>query len=573
VILEFVDPYSSPCLSPDVSINLNDLELACAALAERNLMRAFDRPGRSTVLARTGMAATSQPLSSLAAVRVLLDGGNAMDAAIAAVAVQCVVEPQSTGVGGDCFCLYAPAKPTNGKSVIGFNGSGRAPKAATAEWYGKNGFHAIPVHSAHAVTVPGAVDAWAQLLADHGTMSLGAVLEPAIRYARDGFAVHARVASDWQLCEELLAGDATAAQLYLKNGKAPALGSVVKLPRLAKTLETIAEKGRSGFYEGWVADDIVRTLRAKGGLHAAADFADARGEYVTPISTRYRGYDVLECPPNGQGIVALAMLNILQGFDMARLDPLSAERLHLEIEAARLAYLDRDAVLADPAFAEVPVEAWLSDQHAARLRTLIDPQRRRSNLPASKLPPHRDTVYLTVVDKDRNAVSFINTLFHSFGSGLVAPESGVVLHNRGAGFVVEPGHPNCIAGGKRPLHTIIPGMVMKDGRAQMPFGVMGGQYQACGHAHLLTNVLDWNMDLQDAVDMTRVFPDNEDAAGRVQVESSLPAAVRSGLEQLGHSTYMPAKAIGGAQAIWIDWDEGVLRGASDPRKDGMAIGY
>ena len=541
-------------------------------------MRSFDRPGRSTVLAKGGMAATSHPLSSATAIRVLLSGGNAMDAAIAAVAVQCVVEPQSTGVGGDCFCLYAPAKPSSGSPIIGFNGSGRAPAAASAEWYVAHGFNEIPLRSAHAVTIPGAVDAWSQLLSDHGTMSLGDVLQYAIHYAHDGFPVHPRVNHDWQLNVELLAADPTAARHYLRDGKAPAVGSVVKLPLLAKTLETIAEKGRAGFYEGAVADDIVAFLRAKGGLHTVDDFARARGEYVRPISTNYRGYDVFECPPNGQGVVALAMLNILKGFDLARLDPVSVERLHIEIEAARLAYLDRDAVLADPAFSQIPVEEWLSEAHAAELRALIDPKRRRSNLPPSRLSeargaPHYDTVYLTVVDKDRNAVSLINTLFWPFGSGLVAPRSGVTLHNRGAGFVVEPGHPNSIAGAKRPLHTIIPGMLVKDGRAQMPFGVMGGQYQACGHAHVLTNIIDWRMDPQDAVDMTRVFPDGEDAAGRVQTESGLPDPVRSGLERLGHSTYIPPRAIGGAQAIWIDWEQGVLRGASDPRKDGMAIGY
>ena len=536
-------------------------------------MRAFDQPGRSTVIASAGMAATSHPLSSITAIRTLLAGGNAMDAAIAAVAVQCVVEPQSTSIGGDCFCLYAPANAPKGTAPIAFNGSGRAPAAAKAEWYLANGFRDIPLRSAHAVTIPGAIDAWTQLLAQHGTRNLGDLLEPAIRYARDGFAVHGRIAYDWQLCGEMLAQDPTAAANYLRDGKVPAQGAVMRLPQLARTLETIATKGREGFYAGWVANDIVGFLKSKGGLHTMEDFASAIGDYVTPVSTNYRGYDVFECPPNGQGIVALAMLNILQGFDLASLDPLSVERLHIEIEAARLAYLDRDAVLADPKFSDVPVEAWLSAQHAAELRQLIDPKRRRGNLPPSSLPPHRDTVYLTVVDKDRNAVSLINTLFHPFGSGLCAPQSGVMLQNRGAGFVINPGHPNCIEGGKRPLHTIIPGMLMKDGRAQMPFGVMGGQYQACGHAHLLTNILDWNMDLQEAVDFTRVFPDNEDGQGRVQVESGLPHSVLTGLERLGHRTYIPSRPIGGAQAIWIDWEQGALSGASDPRKDGMAIGY
>ncbi|NQV54646.1 MAG: gamma-glutamyltransferase [Rhodospirillales bacterium] len=532
-------------------------------------MRELDLPGRSTVFATGGMAATSQPLATITAIEILQRGGNAMDAAIAAVAVQCVVEPQSTGIGGDCFCLYSPG----GNGVIAFNGSGRAPAAATVDWYLKQDIGIIEQHTPHAVTIPGAVDAWSQMLADHGSLGMGEVLEPAIRFATDGFPVHHRTQSDWSLCEATLAHDPTAAKYYLRDGKAPAIGSLVKLPLLATSLETIAEKGRAGFYEGSIAEDIQSFLKSKGGLHTMDDFAGAHGEYVTPIKTNYRGYDVYECPPNGQGVVALAMLNILSGFDLGAFDPVSTERLHLEIEAARLAYRDRTAVLGDPAFSEIPVERWLSDEHADAERALIDPAKCMAPLPGSNLPRHEDTVYLTVVDKDRNAVSFINTLFHSFGSGLVAPKSGVVLQNRGQGFVINPGHPNCIAPNKRPLHTIIPGMLVKNGRAQMPFGVMGGQYQACGHAHLLTNILDWDMDLQGALDMTRVFPDIDDPGGRVQVESGLPVDVRQGLEDLGHETYIPSRPIGGAQAIWIDWQEGVLRGASEPRKDGMAIGY
>ena len=536
-------------------------------------MRVHDQPGRSTVYAAGGMAATSQPASSITALRILMAGGNAMDAAIAAVAVQCVVEPQSTSLAGDCFCLYSPANAAKGAAPVAFNGSGRAPKGANADWYVANGYKSIPLRSAHAVTIPGAVDAWCQLLRDHGTMSLAQVLEPAIRYSRDGWAVHGVTAYDWALFETMLSEDPTAAVQYLKNGKAPREGDIIRLPLLAKTLETVAEKGREGFYSGWVAEDLVSFLKSKGGFHTMEDFAAAIGDYVTPISTNYRGYDVFECPPNGQGIVALAMLNILSGYDLASLDPVSPERLHLEIEAARLAYLDRDAVLADPKFANVPMQTWLSADHAAGLRKLIDPKKRAAELPPSKLPPHHDTVYITVVDKDRNAVSLINTIFHSFGSGLCAPKSGLILQNRGGGFVVNPGHPNCIEGGKRPLHTIIPGMLMKDGRAQMPFGVMGGQYQACGHAHVLTNIIDYKMTIQEAIDTTRVFPDNEDQDGRVQVESGLPAKVLDGLHKLGHRTYIPNRPIGGSQAIWIDREQGILRGGSDPRKDGMAIGY
>jgi gamma-glutamyltranspeptidase/glutathione hydrolase len=536
-------------------------------------MRQLDQPGRSTVHAPSGMAATSHPLSSAAAIRILQQGGNAMDAAIAACATQCVVEPQSTGIGGDCFCLYSPKGGNGGEGVVAFNGSGRAPAAATVEWYLEQGIRTIDRHTPHAVTIPGAVDAWSQLIADHGTMTLGEVLQPAIDYATNGFPVHHRQHRDWADCAPLLARDAAAAKYYLKDGKAPALGSMVRLPQLARSLKTIAEKGRDGFYEGWIAEDIVSYLRGKGGLQTLEDFSATRGDYVTPVKTSYRGYEVYECPPNGQGIVALAMLNILSGFDLASLDPLSPERFHLEIEAARLAYRDRNAALGDPAFADIPVDDWLSADHADRTRALIDPDRRLKALPPSDLPLHGDTVYLTVVDRDRNAVSFINSVFSGFGSCQVSPESGVVLHNRGQGFVINPGHASCIAPGKRPMHTIIPGMLMKNGKAQMPFGVMGGHYQACGHAHLLTNLLDWDMDLQEAIDYPRAFPDVFDADGVVEVESGVPAETRAGLERLGHRIVTAARPIGGAQAIWIDWEQGVLRGASEPRKDGQAIGY
>ena len=532
-------------------------------------MRDLYLPGRSTVHAPNGMAATSHPLATSTALDILRRGGNAMDAAVAAVAVQCVVEPQSTGIGGDCFCLYSP----RGKGVIAFNGSGTAPAAATADWYIENGIQKIEQQSPHAVTIPGAIDAWSRLLADHGTMSLGDLLQPAIGYATDGAPVNHRQSHDWDLSVDLLSNDPTSASQFLVDGKAPPMGTKIKLPLLAKTLQHLADRGREGFYTGWVAEDIVSYLNSLGGLHTLQDFEDYTGKYVTPISTHYRGYDVYECPPNGQGIVALAALNILSGFNMRDHDAVSADRLHLEIEAIRLAYRDRNTALGDPEFGDVPVNEWLSEEHAAAERASISPDRRIQDIPPSRLPAHKDTAYLTVVDKDRNAVSFINTLFYMFGSGLTAPQTGVLLQNRGMGFVIDPNHFNCIAPNKRPLHTIIPGMLVKDGKAQMSFGVMGGAYQACGHVHLLTNLIDYDMDLQEAIDCTRVFPDVDDPAGRVQVETGLPEEVLHGLHDKGHVTYIPDRPIGGAQAIWIDWKHEVLRGASEPRKDGMAAGF
>ena len=528
-------------------------------------MRSFQLPGRSPVHAMNGMAATSHPLATLAAVNVLQDGGNAMDAAVTACAVQCVVEPMSTGIGGDCFAVFSP----KGGAALAFNGSGRAPRAATAEWFGERGIHEIDPWSPHAVTVPGAIDAWSRLLADHGTRSLGDALEPAIRFARDGYPVYSRAASAWQANRDTVDHDPPTRATFLADGRTPEVGSVHRQPRLAETLEHIAETGRDGFYTGSVAEDVVSHLRDLGGLHTMADFAEAEGEYVEPIKTAYKGYEVYECPPNGQGIIALEILNVLSELGADGGDPLSVERLHLEIEAARLAYRDRDAVVADPRMAQVPVDHLLSRENARALAGEIRADRAMQTVPPSPFRAHSDTVYLAVVDRERTAVSFINSLFMPFGGGLSGPETGVLLQNRGAGFVLDPDHPNCIAPGKRPLHTIIPGMLVKDGRAVMPFGVMGGHFQAMGHVHFLTNVIDYGLDVQEALDLPRVFP----FGGVVDVEEGVPDAVARGLDALGHRTQVVDSPHGAGQAIWIDWEEGVLTGGSDPRKDGCAIGY
>lgn len=530
-------------------------------------MRNFELPGRSRAHATGGMAATSHPLATLAALDVLRTGGNAMDAAVAACAVQCVVEPQSTGIGGDCFALYSRE---GSDDIVAFNGSGRAPAKATADFFAKKGIGAIDSHSPHAVTVPGAVDAWARLIADHGTRNLGELLRPAIAYARDGYPILDRVANDWARAKATIRNDPSTTALFMPEGRTPGAGALHRQPVLAATLERIAREGRDGFYKGPVAEDIVEHLSRLGGVHALSDFADAKGEYVTPIKANFRGFDIYECPPNGQGVIALLLLNVFAGFEIEDRDPLSFERLHRAIEATRLAYADRDAFLADPAHADVPVAALLSRAHADSLRSRIRKDRRLEPLSPLPLPAHTDTVYIAVVDKDRNAASFINSLFSSFGTGLMAPRSGILLHNRGASFVVERDHPNCIAPGKRPLHTIIPGMAVKDRRLVMPFGVMGGQYQAMGHAWFLSNLLDYGLDLQEAIDLPRLFPT---LAGPVEVESGVPAETVEALKRLGHSPFRPERPVGGGQAIWIDWKSGVLTGGSDSRKDGLALGY
>jgi gamma-glutamyltranspeptidase / glutathione hydrolase len=528
-------------------------------------MRSFDLPGRSATYASSGMVATSHPHASFAALEILREGGNAVDAAIAAVAALCVIEPAMTGIGGDCFALYAPA----GGKVVGFNGSGRAPAAATTDWYRERGIAAIDPTSVHAVTIPGAIDAWAQLAADHGTRDLAALLAPAIALAEDGCPVAPRVAWDWQRFAGKIAGNPAAAAMLLDGGKPPAPGTRVRQPKLAATLRAIAARGRDGFYKGSVAEAMAASLNALGGLHTVDDFAAAAGDYTVPVSTNYRGLDVLECPPNGQGFVALIMLNILEGFDLSGLGPDSAERLHLEIEAGRLAYADRDRYVHDHIPARDALDPFLDKAYAAARRSCIDPGAAMSADAIVSLRPQSNTTYLTVVDRDGNAISLINSLFQGFGTGLACPETGVLFQNRGCSFSLDPDSANAIGPDKRPVHTIMPGMLLRDGRAEMPFGVMGGQYQPFGHSHFLSNVIDFGMDVQAALDNARLFAN----AGKVEVESGISAAAREGLTARGH-TLVPAPAPhGGGQAIHIDWQRGVLIGGSDPRKDGCALGY
>ncbi len=536
-------------------------------------MRDFQLPGRSPVYATHGMAATSMPAATLTALDVLRAGGNALDAAVAAVAVQCVIEPQSTGIGGDCFCLYAPAG--TGK-VHALNGSGRAAAAAGIGWYESRGMHALDNTSAHAVTVPGAIGAWETLLKAHGRKGLDELLQPAIRYAQDGWPVHPKVSRDWAASvDKLRQGGATS---FLPGGAAPDVGDIFAQPALAETLRAIARHGAKAFYEGPVAADMVATLRARGGLHTEEDFANGlrNAEFVDPISLNWKGYDVYQCPPNGQGLLVLMMLGILGGMPSAPDGPAGIVRAHRHIETARLVYRDRDAFLADPGSApgsaNVPVTKLLSPDYLASQRALISDTVAMRGLPAAGsdvLPPHKDTVYLCVVDKDGNACSFINSLFENFGSGILAHRSGVMLQNRGYGFRLERGHPNCIAGDKRPMHTIIPGMLMKDGQAAMPFGVMGGHYQPAGQSWFLANFLEYGLDIQQSMDLFRLFP----YGGKLQIERGVPDELVRELTAMGHAPEPVERPHGGGQAIWIDRRRGCLVGASDPRKDGMALGY
>lgn len=528
-------------------------------------MRNFHLAGRSTVHAQNAMVATSHPLAALTAIEVLKAGGTAADAAVAACALLGVIEPQSTGIGGDCFALIQPRG--EGK-IVSYNGSGRAPKAATAQWYLDRKMQAIPTTGAHSVTIPGSVDAWATILRDHGRLGFDTVLQPAIKAAEDGYVVAPRIAFDWHNALDKLRAGTNTPRYLLPHGAAPVAGDVIRQPELGRTLRAIASHGRDGFYAGAVAQDMVETLQSIGGLHTLEDFAAHSTETTAPIGTSYKGHEVWQCPPNGPGITMLLMLNILSHFDLTKYPPMSVERFHLEAEAARIAYLMREQDIGDPAYVGVDIERILSKEFAAgyakkiRMDALID-------LPKVSPPINPSTVYISVVDRDRNVCSFINSVAHSFGSAVVSNTTGVLLQNRGAGFRVEPGHPNCIAPGKRPLHTIIPGLMTGNGRTKMSFGVMGGQYQPVGQSRVVTNVLDYGLDVQEAIDQPRGLH----YEGVYQLEDGVPAEIVEGLKKIGHQTTGIVGPLGGGQAIWIDWEKGTLTGGSDPRKDGCALGY
>lgn len=529
-----------------------------------------DRPnarkggGRSVVRAVNGMVATSQPLASAAGLRILQQGGNAIDAAIAAAAVLCVVEPMMVSPGGDLFALLWDAKK---KELRALNASGRAPKALSLEELKKRGVTKKPDFGIHTVTVPGAVDGWATLLKSHGTMTLAQVLQPAIEYAERGFPVTEVIGADWRSGLKHQ-GNADFAATFLPNGKAPEVGEVFTNKNLARSLKLIAKEGRDAMYKGELAQKIVKFAQAQGGLHTMQDFAAHTSNWVTPITTNYRGYQVYELPPNNQGLAALQMLNILEGYDVKSLGHNTAEYLHLLVEAKKLAFVDRAKHVADPAFYQAPLDQLLSKEYAANLRKRLNTSEAQE--PASNGPGGgEDTVYLTVVDKDRNCVSFIQSIFDAFGSGLVAGDTGIVLHNRGAGFSFDPTSHNKLEGGKRPFHTLIPGMVLKDGKPWLTFGVMGGDMQAQGHVQVLLNLIDFGMDVQQAGEQPR-FRHFENG---LALESAIGADVRKALEAKGHKLTTAPGMFGGYQAILLDPVSGALAGGSDVRKDGCAIGW
>ncbi len=528
-------------------------------------MRNFQLPGRSPVLATNGMAATSHPLATATALNVLRDGGNAVDAAIAASAVLTVVEPAMTGIGGDCFVILC--QPDG--SIHGLNGSGRAASGANVDWYVERGITDLNDVPAHSVTVPGALKAWDTLLGRFGTRDFSALFADAINYGKNGFPIAPKVASDWAGLADKISKNPGAAHHLLKNGKAPKTGDLYKLPALAETLQTVASRGVDAFYTGPIAAEIAATVQAEGGFLSEEDLAAVGADWVTPISTNYGGYDVHEIPPNGQGITALIMLNLLKRLNARDLDANSPERAHLEMEVGRMAYAVRDAFVSDPATMSAKVEQILSTQYTDSLSQMFDPQKRNENIVLPQLPAS-DTIYLTVVDRDLRAVSFINSLYNGFGSGISTMKSGIWLQNRGACFSLKPGHDNAIGPSKRPMHTIIPAMVTKNDKPAWSFGVMGGAYQPMGHAHVLANMIDYDMDPQQAIDHGRIFWGDD---GALDIEAGVSDDVSQGLASRGHRVRAASSPIGGSQIIGIDHDNGVMIAGSDPRKDGCAIGF
>jgi gamma-glutamyltranspeptidase/glutathione hydrolase len=532
-------------------------------------------------MARRGMIATSQPLASSAGLEALRRGGNATDAAVTAAAVLSVVEPTMTGVGGDLFAIVYDSRA---RRLHGLNASGRTGRAASCDALRRAGYHRVPARGALSVTVPGAVDGWSELLARHGTITLEQALQPAIAYARDGFPVCEIVAGQWQGVAPMLAEDAAAAAVFLPGGRAPRAGEVFRNPWLANSLQAIAAGGRDAFYRGPLARAICGHLRSCGGLVDDEDFASCRADWVEPLHTTFRGCEIHELPPNTQGFVVLEMLNILEACGLGGIGHNCADYLHLLVEAKRLAFADRDEHLADSDHVDPDVLAALvSRDYATERRRAVDPARAakdvragalwrpRENLVRPEAPPTGagDTVCLTAVDGDGTTVSLIQSLFESFGSAVVPPGTGIVLHNRGSLFTLDPRHPNHLGSRKRPLHTLIPAMVLRDGRPFLSFGVMGGDLQPQGHVQVLLNLLEFGMNVQEAGEAARIRHSPEGVA----VESGITEDARAGLAARGHHVIESPGVFGGFQGIQIDHDSGVLMGGSDPRKDGLAIGY
>lgn len=526
--------------------------------------------GRSMVISQSGVVASESPLASQAGAAILARGGNAVDAAIATHAVMTVVAPMWDGIGGDLFAIVYDAK--SGK-LYGINASGWAPAAQSRERLLQKGFHDTPQRGIESATVPGAVDGWQKLLDRFGKKKMDEVLAPAIEIAQNGYPVTEWIALHFAADIDLLRANKNAAHTYLISGRAPRVGEVLPNPDLAWSLREIAQNGRDAFYKGKITERLLALSQAEGGAFTAKDFADYSAEWVEPISTTYRGWTVYELPPNVQGIGALEMLNIMERFDLGQFGLNSARALHIQIEAKKLAYADVARYIADPRMAKMPVAGMLSKQYAAERAKLIDPDHANCNVgPGKPMPDAGDTTYLTVVDRDGNMVSLIESNYAEFGSGLVADGTGFVLHDRGALFSFDPASPNVIAGRKRPLHTIIPAMMQKD-QVRIAFGIMGGWNQAQAHAQFVSHVVDFKQNIQAALETPR-FTKLSFGGCDVDLEDRVGPGVIAELEAKGHKIDLAhgySDTFGGGQAVMRDYATRVNYGASDPRKDGAAI--
>ncbi len=532
---------------------------------------------RSEVIAQHGMACTSQPLATQVALDILKRGGSAVDAAIAADAMLGLVEPTGSGMGGDLFAIVWDAKT---QKLYGLNASGRSPKSLSLEYFKSKGITHIPAFGPLPVSVPGCVDGWFELHKKFGKLAMPDILQPAIGYAREGFPLSELVAFYWQRNAERLKQFEGFAEIYLPNGKAPAKGEIFKNPYLANTLELIAKKGRDEFYKGSIARTIDEYMKKQGGFLSYEDLASHTSEWVEPVSSSYRGYDIWELPPNGQGIATLQMLNILENFDIKSMGFGSAEYLHLFIEAKKLAFEDRARYYADPAFSKIPWKQLISKEYAKERTKLLNINRAARSYDAGQLSTG-NTIYLTVADKDGNMVSLIQSNYRGMGSGMTPTKLGFVLQDRGEMFSLKEGHPNVFEPGKRPFHTIIPGFITKDGKPYISFGVMGGAMQPQGHAQVIINLIDFGMNLQEAGDAPRIQHDGSSEptdevmtdGGTVFLESGFDYNEIRKLLAKGHKISYSLDGYGGYQAIMFDAKNGVYIGASESRKDGQAAGY
>jgi len=529
---------------------------------------------RAPVYGKRGMVASSQPLASEAGMRILQQGGNAADAAVATAAALNVTEPCSTGIGGDCFCLFFD---NSTKQVSGVNGSGRAPNNLTLEYLNNQDITgALHPLSIHTITVPGAAAGWVDSISKFGIMELRDILKPAIELAENGFPVAPFTARAWQRSEKLIKSGPFGEEILL-NGVAPKEGEIMKNPTLATTFKTLAEEGKSGFYEGRIANAIVDLIQSKEGLMTLEDLKKHQTTFDNPISTNYRGVEVHEIPPNGQGITALIALNILEGFEIDKMKHSSVEHLHVLIETMRIAFADTRWYVADPEVVDVPIQELIAKPYAAERRKLIDLTKATINVQRGSPVTGSDTVYFSVVDGEGNACSFINSNYMGFGTGLVPKGCGFTLQNRGANFTLEPGHPNVLAPNKRPYHTIIPGMATKDDKLYASFGVMGGFNQPQGHVQVISNLIDYGMNPQEALNAPRFCIRDGTSGGKIALEEGIALETMSTLSRMGHEVVPTAglgrMIFGRGQIITRNPKNGVLCGGSSPRADGLAIGW